>query len=637
MRKGHIAVFLGGWNSEFQTRIVDGILQEAHANKYSVSIFTCQTGVELMERYFIGEKKIFTLPDLNKFDGVILVANTIWEKSQREYLINKIRESGLPAVSLEEEIEGMGYVGISNYQAMKSLFAYIGRKFGKCRRICYVSGPDDNEENQERMQAFNEYIREQGIDHRLCPVLQGEYSAERAQVQVRRLIERGAVVPELFVCANDNMAFGVCTELKKQGYRVGEDVIVTGFDGIRDVNRCVPSITTVDRPKEELGKAGCRLLLRQMAGEPIYRVEAETKLVLGGSTEPDIDRYADVEKIIDEMYLEKRNNEDFTWLIRIMDDEMMECETLQELIFCMRPILQKLSSESIYLCLNRSVYFEMTGYDRSRFLKKSYITDYEEQIYMTPITNGEGMPEFESFSKDELFPHMWDEGGSGKENYIFIPVHFKESCLGYLVITGEVNTSTMPRYYSWVRNMCNSIENLRNIVTLKTALRNIDNMSLQDSLTGVYNRTGINRFVVEMVEKANQDHQSLMFIFGDMDHLKQINDVYGHEAGDQAICLVADALRMVFGKEEVIIRYGGDEFLIVTEHFRPADMEQKAARVSELLSKWQEEQKLQYPLSISIGYFEKTADMEETMEKYIDYADEAMYEIKVKRRANRTQ
>ena len=341
------------------------------------------------------------------------------------------------------------------------------------------------------------------------------------------------------------------------------------------------------------------------------------------------------DRIIEEMYMERQSSVGFNFMVRIMDDEMMECETLQELIFCVRPYLQRLTTESIYLCLNRTVYHEMTGFDHTRLLKKNMISDYENQIYMTPITKGDGMPEFESFNRDEMFPYMWGDHCTGQENYIFMPVHFKENCLGYLVITGEVNTDTMPRHYSWVRNMCNSIENLRNIVSLKTALCNIDNLSVQDTLTGVYNRTGINRFVVDMVEQANSKHESLLFIFGDMDHLKYINDVYGHEAGDQAICLVADALRMVFGKDEVIIRYGGDEFLIVTDHFSSTEMENKSRQMCELLVKWQEEQKLEFPLSISIGFFEKTPDMEETMEKYIDYADEAMYEIKVSRRANR--
>ncbi|MGN0341738.1 MAG: diguanylate cyclase domain-containing protein [Roseburia sp.] len=637
MRKGNIVVFLGGWNSEFQTRIVNGILQKAHEEEYSVSIFTCQTGVELMEMYFLGEKKIFTLPDLKKFDGAILIANTIWEKPQKDYIVAKIRESGIPAVTLEEKYDGMGYVGISNYHAMQKVFQYIKENFSHCRRICYMAGPDGNMEDAERKQAFLDYLREEGLDPRVCPVLPGEYSSERAQVQVRRLIERGEVIPDFFVCANDQMAFGVCAELKKQGYRVGEDVYVTGFDGIKDVSRCVPTITTIDRPKEELGRTGCELLLRQMAGEPAQSLEAEATLMLGGSTDLKINQHQDAERIIEEMYLERQNYEAFSWLVRAMDDEMMECETLPELIFCMRQSLQKITPEHIYLCLNKTVYQEMTGLNRAKLLNQGKITEYEDQIYMTPINKAEGMPEFESFHKEELFPDMWQEHCTGKENYIFVPVHFKDNCLGYLVITGEVNTATMPRYYSWVRNMCNSIENLRNILSLKTALRNIDNLSMQDTLTGVYNRTGINRFVVDMVEQANHTHRQLLFIFGDMDCLKFINDVYGHEAGDQAICLVADALRLVFGKDQVIIRYGGDEFLIVTEDYSADEMEDKEQQVSSLLEKWKAQEKLEYPLSISIGYFQKTPDMEETMEKYIDHADEAMYQVKVKRRVNRTE
>lgn len=63
--------------------------------------------------------------------------------------------------------------------------------------------------------------------------------------------------------------------------------------------------------------------------------------------------------------------------------------------------------------------------------------------------------------------------------------------------------------------------------------------------------------MVDMVKQANTSRRRLLFIFADMDGLKKINDEFGHEAGDQAICLAAEALQEAFCEKELIIRMEG--------------------------------------------------------------------------------
>ena len=123
-----------------------------------------------------------------------------------------------------------------------------------------------------------------------------------------------------------------------------------------------------------------------------------------------------------------------------------------------------------------------------------------------------------------------------------------------------------------------------------------------------------------------------MFVFADLDRLKHINDQYGHEAGDQAICLVANALQEVFGKNEMIVRYGGDEFLLVSRLLEPAQMEEKQQKVRKKLAEWKEKDKLEYPLSVSIGYYYKDGQVSGSLEDYIERADESMYRYKCQNR-----
>jgi len=106
--------------------------------------------------------------------------------------------------------------------------------------------------------------------------------------------------------------------------------------------------------------------------------------------------------------------------------------------------------------------------------------------------------------------------------------------------------------------------------------------ALRDPLTGLLNR----RFVEEWIERevARTDHSGQAFgvIMADVDHFKQINDVHGHDAGDQLLTAIADAIRKSMRAGDLPCRYGGEEFLILLPDI---EMPVLAARADELRSR----------------------------------------------------
>lgn len=636
--RGDIAVVLAGWNSEHQTRAIEGILAKANEAGYGVSMFTCQARSDLSDKHVAGENKIYSLINLQRFDGVILMTNTIWDKTAREYVIDKIRESGIPCVSIEMQLDGMGFVGIDNYEAMMGMLRHL--KEHRYRPMHFLSGLQHHYENGQRMQAFLDFVEQEGYPEEECEIWYGDYSFESGGKVVDSM-HRDDCVPRLLVCANDQMALGACARLKQLGYRVPEDVAVTGFDGSYDVEEYIPGISTVDRPKRRLGCEAFEILRDEMehrSAQPIgevRRVMESTLLLQESCGCPAVRR--DPAQVIEKLYLSGIKGERYNFAIRNLEDGMMECETLEELVFCLRQQMNLVAPEEIYLCLNRSIYDEMYGRGDGRFRQRNVVQDYEDRVYMTKISREEGMPEFTPFDTEQMFPPIWDEARRTPGNYVFVPLHFQDNCIGYLVLTGQIATQQVPWYYIWIRNISHALQNLQNTLRLKGAIQNIDNMALQDSLTGVYNRMAIKRFVVDMVAGANRDRRRLLFLFADVDYLKKINDVYGHEAGDTAIRMAADALRQTYDKAELIIRYGGDEFLIVTEHYTKEQAEEKRRKMSELLRQWGEERQLPYPMSVSVGCYLKDADTVATMEEYIERADACMYENKCKSRNKTTR
>jgi diguanylate cyclase (GGDEF)-like protein/PAS domain S-box-containing protein len=112
----------------------------------------------------------------------------------------------------------------------------------------------------------------------------------------------------------------------------------------------------------------------------------------------------------------------------------------------------------------------------------------------------------------------------------------------------------------------------RDISDRKEIERKLQFLSSHDTLTGLYNRS---HFEAEYERIVQQGLYPLTLIIADLDGLKQVNDTYGHEAGDQLIRFASDILSSVFRAEDILSRIGGDEFAVLlpsTNHDKASEM-----------------------------------------------------------------
>jgi len=99
---------------------------------------------------------------------------------------------------------------------------------------------------------------------------------------------------------------------------------------------------------------------------------------------------------------------------------------------------------------------------------------------------------------------------------------------------------------------------VENINTAKTRIRALSD---RDELTSLYNMRAFARLADQEHEAASRTDRSYSILMIDIEHLKAINDTYGHEAGSRAVNLVAEALRRLTRSTDIVARYGGDEFI----------------------------------------------------------------------------
>ena len=156
--------------------------------------------------------------------------------------------------------------------------------------------------------------------------------------------------------------------------------------------------------------------------------------------------------------------------------------------------------------------------------------------------------------------------------------------------------------------------------------RKLREQYITDQLTGLHNRS----YYSECIEKLNkQTPETLSVIVADCDHLKQINDTYGHLAGNEYIRSCADLMRNSLPENAMVFRTGSDEFVA----FLPGTDEKTAAVLVDRIREDQKKYRIrENTLSVSIGC--STMVPEEDVERCIERADNNMYRDKHKRKMN---
>jgi len=153
-------------------------------------------------------------------------------------------------------------------------------------------------------------------------------------------------------------------------------------------------------------------------------------------------------------------------------------------------------------------------------------------------------------------------------------------------------------------------------------------LALVDDITGLNNRRSFMLLAQQELKEAARAQRPLIALYLDVDHLKAINDTYGHAEGDRALRLVADALRAACRESDIIGRLSGDEFAIVLAEAH--DLDGLEGRVRGRVDHAAEQ--VSYPLAVSLGVARCEPGEWCSLADLFERADKAMYAEKATKR-----
>lgn len=159
-------------------------------------------------------------------------------------------------------------------------------------------------------------------------------------------------------------------------------------------------------------------------------------------------------------------------------------------------------------------------------------------------------------------------------------------------------------------------------------MEDMDQTVITDDLTGLNNRKNLST-IFEDYTKQHSDQKPLYLFMMDLDDFKQINDELGHSVGDQALVEAAHLIRRETGGiQAVVMRYGGDEFLVMGFFADDAHAQAYKEQIQKAFRTWNETHHEPYVLHISVGYSRYQPG--QTLEAFISSADELLYNDKRK-------
>jgi len=184
-----------------------------------------------------------------------------------------------------------------------------------------------------------------------------------------------------------------------------------------------------------------------------------------------------------------------------------------------------------------------------------------------------------------------------------------------------VSTIKMP-FYDEKGKIIGTFGISRDITEKKKAEEKVEYLSFHDGLTELYNRA----YFDEELNRLDTERQlPVTIVMGDLNGLKLINDTYGHARGDILLRNIAEILKESFRKEDIISRWGGDEFISILPKTSVKDAESIIKRIKELCK---EKSTTEMPLSISLGASIKKSSSE-NIDDILKEAEDNMYKSKI--------
>ncbi len=625
--KKTIGVFIQHINGEYQDTLSKGIITKAKELEYNVAFFTNFGGYG-QNAYDMGEVYIADLPNYEELDGIIITPDVMIAPHLVEQYRKNIRNRAhCPVVSVRREIPDFYNVMINDYTVLDEIIRHFIKVHG-FTRINFLSGPKGIPDAEKRLAAYKKILSEYHIPIEEDRIYYGDFWKNAGVDAVDYWLSSGKEMPQAIVCANDHMALTVLRTLAERGISVPDQIAVTGCDDLEDAAEYSPSLTTARMPITEMGTEAVLKIHRHLLGEPQpQNTFLNTETIYRASCGCKRHWYHEMN---DRRRSHIHMREAMEWEISrnaYMSTDLTGLTKLEEVVEMMWTyVYENKNFTHFCMCLQKDWDLYHTGGE------EEHHNNSDEVMMEVGIKNRTKFTKTK-FSKKELVPSELYEDRAMV--YFFALLHHQQHCFGYVGISYSTIQTYMLTFQGWLINVSNALENIRMQNEMSRLVFKLEDMSIRDELTQLYNRRVLETLGKKYLKQCVEEQSQMMIFTADMDKLKDINDKFGHSSGDIAIKIVSNALSYAADDDEICIRLGGDEFMAIGIDYDETKMRKFVTKFVGELNKFNFMNEFEYGVYVSYGYNLILPDAETTIEGCLISADALMYHQKYEKEAKR--
>ncbi len=605
--------------NEFITALNGYIVEKG----YRLFIYSINNDMYWEEQNINAGTAVYSLIDYDITDAVVIMDEKIKSRIVSDGIAAAARSHGIPVLMVDGSAENAVNICFDYEKGFENIVRHV-MEVHHVRKPHFMAGLKDNPFSDARIGIFKRVIAEYGIEFNENMLSYGDFWAKPAAEAARRIIESGDL-PDAVICANDIMAINVCGVFTENGIKVPEQVIVTGFDGIAEINLSSPKISSVQCGSIPMAKAvsdaltdcfenGVKEGLRPVL--PMLVPNASCGCPGSETSFPDLGR------MNSGLY---RYQDDMRLMFNVA--ELIQMSNTPEMAAaCMHNYLMDgvccIVNKSC-LCREKDYFAPGSGISKQKFeddrviFYDSYTNSYDIKF----LEKGETVPDLQRMAE---IPYPIN----------FCALTYFDVPIGYICFSYHGCDMTD---YAKVFQLTTSLGiGLGGFLTRRHQQylsEKVEEVYKNDHLTGLLNRNGFFASLNKYIEDNSFYGQTVSIISADLDGLKSINDNFGHDAGDLAISTVAKALKESCPENSLCVRSGGDEMIALV--FGEISAENIISGIVSRLEKFNENSGREYKVKASIGCFKEIFDGNFNFEKAAKIADEEMYKNKNTRK-NRT-
>ena len=505
----------------------------------------------------------------------------------------------IPFIVLDMEVPGVVSVRFDDEGALEEIIDHVISEH-KSKNPIFVGDSTQKASLERYINVFTKKMKKYHISKAEDRVYLCAYREGKGVMELGYVMKK--IQPDAVICTDNSIANMMTGLANTMGLNIPQEVVVTGLNGINNRRSGVPDLTDTKR-NFTLQADKCLELIEKMITGPEQISETDNVVIpeeihlsesCGCGRADDIFNSSEFIRflIVQREFAIAQERRQMH-----LSEDLNNAISIEEMAEAIRKILPAFTSFCVRDRFADAMSGEKAKEEVSEAEKFHILASYDPSI------------EGECFNSDFLRERAVGQGKNAAPLIIY-PVYIKGEYYGFVFSEAPQFTEYQQMMGRLLVCLCRAVSMLVHNLTIKERNEEIRDMSeylstirYRDPMTGMLNNTGLVMELEECKKDCVERKQNIHMICVDLDHLSNINDIYGHSEGDSAILKLGELIDSCASRSDLTAHIGSDEFVVIirSEESAPKSVEYFTTRLKESVTAYNNNSHKEYTLNINLS------------------------------------